>query len=639
MLEPMVKVEIIGHRSRLDLTLGCLQGSAALQLVDAAAVLNVGPLGADEDHLREGEQLRHLRTRLDSLVALGAVPADLEPAEVGDADVMAVWAELEELAPTIEPIVARIDALEAEQGVLPKHLVSLRRLVPLVPEIPELAAYETVALLIDRRHAAVVGNLRDELATLVGGRFELLSGQIDSTTVGAVLVFARSDSRRVHTLLAAQQVSRIQLPDQFLGLPFAGAIASMERRIADLPSELEAARGELTRLLSSRPHWHTVRSYVDLRLDQLDALRNVGTTARTFAIVGWVPRRELDRLMDALASDVGNDVLVQELDVADDESPPVLLANPRAARPFQLFLGLLALPRYGTFDPTVLMALFMPFFFGLMLGDVAYGLIVLGLAGWARRRWGHRSDVVADLGRVFAMGAVWAVAWGVVFGEVFGDLGRRVTGLEPLWMDRQEAIGPLMLLALAIGATHVVLGLVLGLWVSARTADRRLFGERAALLVALCALFAAAGVATDRLPAGVMTPSVAAVVVALVVMIALRWPLGLVTGPLGLVGAITNVLSYLRIAAIGLASVFLARVANELATTAPLVLGVMIGALFHAMNLALGAFSPAIQALRLHYVEFFDKFYEPGGELFVPFGLGGTSVPALSHAIGASVDV
>jgi len=113
---------------------------------------------------------------------------------------------------------------------------------------------------------------------------------------------------------------------------------------------------------------------------------------------------------------------------------------------------------------------------------------------------------------------------------------------------------------------------------------------------------------------------VIAVVVALAVLIALEWPLGLVMGPLGLIGAVSNVLSYLRIAAIGLASVFLARVANELGAAAPLLLGLTIAALFHALNLALGTFSPTIQALRLHYVEFFDKFYEPGGEPFAPFG-------------------
>jgi V/A-type H+-transporting ATPase subunit I len=84
-----------------------------------------------------------------------------------------------------------------------------------------------------------------------------------------------------------------------------------------------------------------------------------------------------------------------------------------------------------------------------------------------------------------------------------------------------------------------------------------------------------------------------------------------------------NVLSYLRIAAIGLASVYLARVANELGAVGPLWMGVIVAALFHALNLALGTFSPTIQALRLHYVEFFGRFFEEGGNAFRPFGGNG----------------
>ncbi len=97
--------------------------------------------------------------------------------------------------------------------------------------------------------------------------------------------------------------------------------------------------------------------------------------------------------------------------------------------------------------------------------------------------------------------------------------------------------------------------------------------------------------------------------------------MGLVMAPLEMIGLVGNVLSYLRIAALGVASVYLARVANELGAVAPLWLGVLVATLFHALNLALGAFSPTVQALRLHYVEFFSKFYDDeSGDAFRPFG-------------------
>ena len=101
-------------------------------------------------------------------------------------------------------------------------------------------------------------------------------------------------------------------------------------------------------------------------------------------------------------------------------------------------------------------------------------------------------------------------------------------------------------------------------------------------------------------------------------MISMEGPMGLLTGPLDLIGLVGNVLSYLRIAAIGIASVYLARVANELGALGPLWLGVIVATLFHALNLALGVFSPTIHALRLHFVEFFGTFYTPGSHVYEP---------------------
>src|SRR4029079_15374521 len=133
-------------------------------------------------------------------------------------------------------------------------------------------------------------------------------------------------------------------------------------------------------------------------------------------------------------------------------------------------------------------------------------------------------------------------------------------------------------------------------------------------------LFGVAAGAQDRLPDGAATPSVGAVVVGLVLVMSPHGLLGLVTGPLGLLGTLGNVLSYLRLGAVGLASAHLAGVANELGTIGPIWMGVLVAAFFHTLNLALAMFSPTIQGLRLHYVEFFGTFLVGGGRAFTPFG-------------------
>jgi len=319
---------------------------------------------------------------------------------------------------------------------------------------------------------------------------------------------------------------------------------------------------------------------------------------------------------------------VEEVPALATDHPPVLMANPRPARPFEFLVRLLATPQYGSLDPTTLMMIFMPLFFGMMLGDIVYGVVLLVIAAWAVRFFRTRGKAMVDLSRILVLSALWSIAWGVVYGEFLGDLGAHVFGLEPIWINREEALAELLVFAVAIGGAHVLLGLVLGIQQALRSGDRKLIGERSSLLVAMVGLFVIVGVAAGQLPEGLMTPGVAAVVVGMVVLIAVGGPMGLLMGPLEIIGTIGNVLSYLRLAAIGLASVFLARIANELGATGPLWLGIIVATLFHVLNLALGTFSPTIQALRLHYVEFFGRFYEEGGEAFRPFGSEGDLEPA-----------
>jgi V/A-type H+-transporting ATPase subunit I len=165
-----------------------------------------------------------------------------------------------------------------------------------------------------------------------------------------------------------------------------------------------------------------------------------------------------------------------------------------------------------------------------------------------------------------------------------------------------------------------VLGLGLGVWDALRRHSPHEVLEKVATLVSLAALFLLVAVLTDYLPATFFTPAVAMLVVSVVLLIYSLGSLGVVLGPLEFLGAVGNILSYLRLAAIGLASVYLAQVANALAgMTGNLLLGLIIAGLFHALNIALGIFSPTIQSLRLHYVEFFSKFYAGGGQAFHPF--------------------
>jgi V/A-type H+-transporting ATPase subunit I len=297
----------------------------------------------------------------------------------------------------------------------------------------------------------------------------------------------------------------------------------------------------------------------------------------------------------------------------------VAFANPAPLRPFETLVRTMAMPRYGTFDPTPLLALFLPLFFGIILGDVGYGALALLLALYVRRRFAARPGV-RDIAQILVYGSCWAIVFGFLYGEFLGTLGRAV-GLRPLWMPREgEQILALFAFSLALGVVQVVLGLLLGLWQAWRERQRSELLAKIGMLIALSAIFGMAGVATEFLPRHFFTPTMVALLIGLVLLIVPSGPLGLVLGPLELLETVGNILSYLRLAAIGLSSVYLALVANEMGgLVGNIAVGVVLALLLHALNFALGILSPTIQSLRLQYVEFFRQFYQGGGVEYKPF--------------------
>ncbi len=623
MLVPLVQVEAIGLLPQLDTTLRVLQRLQCVEVVASEPAASARPF-EDDTHPDVADQ--QVLDRLTRLRALAPEPAAARGPALTDPEIDRLLATLE---PQVDLLQSRTAALAAEADSLPRHIEALVALEPLIPELSrlddgQLAALDlaSIALVLEDTQGTVIPEISRRLAELLGPAHLLVTSPPDAQgRVGAMLVLGRRRVAEVHALLGTERIGQAGIPDEYAGQSLGSTVTAMRERLARLPAERAEIQELVTALLT--PHAATFASadrQLRSRLERQAAARAASRSTRTFALRGWVPADRADQVQPALTAVLGPSVVVHQVsDPAEDA--PVLLRNRRGVIAFQNLVGFLSWPAARTVDPTGLMAFALPVFFGVMVGDVGYGLCLFTIAWLIRRR--VRGDFGRQAAHVLTLGAGWAVIFGVLFGEFFGSLGHHL-GMPALWFYRggPAALQPLLLFALAIGSVHVVIGLGIGVWVAARLRRRGQMFERIGNLLVLVGLFALAGAGTSGLPAGALTPGVALVIVGLVTASASQGALGILLGPLGVLGVVGNVLSYLRLAAVGLASVYLAGVANSLAGEAPLLLGIVVAAFFHALNLALAVFSPLVQSLRLHYVEFFGQFHEGDGRLFSPLGAG-----------------
>ncbi len=385
-----------------------------------------------------------------------------------------------------------------------------------------------------------------------------------------------------------------------------------------------------------------IREQLDIELKKIDITSRLVGTKKSFILEGWVPSDELKPMIKAIASVTMDQVLVEELDT--DELPPTSLKNPNGIKLFQFFIRFYSLPQSIEVDPTLIFALIFPIFFGLMIGDVGYGVFILGISLWLIHRVDHPprvSHVPKFLSRFVLMmmskrslkilakamlpGAVIAIVLGVFFDEYFGF------HLAYPHLDVLSSFGlrKLLLFAGYTGVAMVSFGLVLGLIVNVTQGHmKEALGKIGWILVAYSIVILGLEVIYHNV-AG-LNPQTNHFALAAFPMLGVGLVLVLYSEKgqalLEITTIISHILSYTRLVGILLASVGLAYVfdflfQNSLASHSVLliILGFVILIVGQMLNLIIAIFEPGIQGARLIYVEFFSKFYKGNGKEFKPF--------------------
>jgi V/A-type H+/Na+-transporting ATPase subunit I len=610
----MTRLRLLGPRALLSDTVRAIQDEGIVQLAEAPCPPGLTPHGADAIVRRRRHHLSRVIARSeDALALLATLGASIPPREQG----MISEARAARLAAHVlrdaTQLAARARALTDERDVL-------RTYEPLFADLEAMFATSATrrvsVYLLRLRSPTALADLRTALAGALGEDYELRAHQLATGDAVVLLLVASARGEQLERQLAAAHVERAALPAALGDLGLVDALPRMRPRLAEVTRELDNVHADAIAL--ARAYGDDLsrgRRALHDALLRLDAEERVATSSRVFVLEGWLPARDRARLAAAIDRKVGHLVSIEEIDRHDWDAgaAPVKLANPRFLEPFEILTSLLPLPLYGSVDPTPFVAVFFPMLFGVIVGDVGYGLVLVLLALMLRLGW-RRSRVARDVSRIALAVSVYTIVFGVCYGEAFGDLGPMLVGMRPLWFDRREAVLAFLVLAVALGAVHLIVGLIVAAANRWRR-DRRTAIGRGLTAVMLVVLALALLAVFERVPAVLLMPAVGALLAIFAVVVVLEGA----TAILEFMSVVNHVLSYARVMALGTASVMLAIVANRMqGAFGSLALGVAFALVFHVINFAITLFSPTIHVMRLHYVEFFGTFFEPGGGPYRP---------------------
>ncbi len=504
-----------------------------------------------------------------------------------------------------------------ERGELLRQTAFLDALEPLFRTAGEGMGLDFIG--VSLKNSEAVDPLYELISRLTGGAFAFVTSNGPDGTVIVLITVPVGLAGQVRDMLNVECIPELVFPASIGQLPFPDKVRKARQRISDISGELERINAELQRFAARwGPIYHCVREWVQDRLALLTTTVAIHKTDLCFFIHGWMPSPDVERLRAVLNGQFLGRVVVEEQEALEEEmeAVPIAIRNPPYFRPFELFTRILPLPSYRSYDPTPFIGIFFPIFFGMILGDVGYGLLLLAGALIMLKLFRTRRNL-HDAALILLVSSCYAIVFGFLYGECFGGSAGGWRLLEKTCViERSRAIMPMLAFSLSIGVVHITLGLALGLWSALRRkAVRESLAKLVNILLLLC---------LTALAASLFRPFPPPVRRGLNVAVLAAIPFMLLTGgllaPLEMMKNIGNIISYARIMAIGLASVMIAQVANRFAgLTGDILTGAVAAGLIHLVNIALGVFSPTIHALRLHYVEFFDKFIVYGGRRFEPF--------------------
>jgi V/A-type H+/Na+-transporting ATPase subunit I len=344
-----------------------------------------------------------------------------------------VNAQLATIASQVDKLVAERADYRDELDVIKTYLPTFRDLTPSSGQLDTSRYLQTLSFLAPAESLpAIEKNFRELLQDRVD-----IAARPRGKDMMITAVALKKDKELLRTAVSRSGFSELALPDRYKDLGVAKAVHTMEERSLTLPKRLTSIDDELAKLAGQ--HGGKLQAIHQVAFNnqaRYDRMTDLAESKYGFALQGWVPSVDNSRVMDSLKKQFGDEVVVEsrEADEHHDDAVPVKLENPGWVKPFEGLLSLFAPPKYGNFEPTWVLAIFFPFFFGLVVGDIGFALLFAAIGWWMRRRGAQGKALnLGILGITIQPGAlrpistvifwcsIWAAIFGFVFGEFFGN--------------------------------------------------------------------------------------------------------------------------------------------------------------------------------------------------------------------------
>ena len=444
----------------------------------------------------------------------------------------------------------------------------------------------------------------------------------------------------------------------FIRLPFithrtpTGGIEKREKEILKEEEKIRSVKEEIAGYREECEKFRVASDYYRTRAEKYRVLGTIPQSEHVFFIEGWVEKDKAGRIEKLLTEKC--DAAVEMLETREGEEEPTVLRNNAFSESVEGVLESYGLPQHKKADPTFIMSIFYVFFFGMMLSDAGYGILITIATFIVLKKYPRMADGTKKMMKLFFWCGISTAFWGFMYGGFFGDAIDVIatnffgyTGetpiLKPLWFAPLENPMRLLVWCMLFGLIHLFAGLAVKGYEYLKDHDVvgflsdvvawYLFIAGLVLMLLPTSLFESVSGISFGFPAWLKLASKIMTVLGLVVIVLMsgrankNWGLRIALGAYdiyGVTGWLSDVLSYSRLLALGLATGVIANVINMMASMAgsgvvKVIIFVVVFIFGHLLNLAINMLGAYVHTNRLQFVEFFGKFYDGGGVPFKPF--------------------